>query len=440
MELAFQFVANDDDGNAMDSNGSFRVAWFSGIGPSSRLNMYRVRLSDRPSEAVLCRVDREISLGQCVISVLGSSELIGEPVTLRNENGIIDQGLLQQKDGRGEIRFNLDSGKYPDEWPRLDVVVCEKTAAVFEALPALDWVLERYIQALGGRVAIEMLKTRVCRGRYVDDLSWADPPMQSHALRALAEVPDKWVITLEVSKGIEQNGFDGQMGWKVNPDRIERDDRMSRSWLGYVLNPQGALRIGDYFPEMTLETEEVLSGRSVYAVKNKTEKILYFDVETGLLSWISNAWELRDYREVDGVRFPFRIAISRKGGESYFAFDTIEHNVLIDDMQFAFPDAGDVFSDAFEGIEDVKVLPMLMMKDLTYEHGEMNIPCRDGRFLYDLILKNGYRRGLEIGTYNGYSTLWLSLAFRKAGWSLSSMTERAARRPAGISRKPDWRM
>jgi len=415
MELTFQFVANDDDGNAMDSNGSFRVAWFSGIGPSSRLNMYRLQLSDKPSDAVLCRVDREISLGQCAVSVLGSSELIGKPVILRNGNDIIDRGVLEQKHGRAEIRFNLDFEKYPDEWPRLDVVVGEKTEAVFEALPTLDWVLKRYIQALGGRAAIEKLKTRVCTGQLVDDLSWTDPPVQTHPLKALAEVPDKWVMTLEVPKGTEQNGFDGQMGWKLNPDRIERDDRMSRSWLGYVLNPQGALRIQYYFPEMTLETKEVLSGRSVYAVKNNTEKILYFDVETGLLSWIGYTWELHDYREVDGVRFPFRIATSRKGGESYFAFDTIEHNVPIDDKQFAFPDAADVFSDAFEGIEDARVLPMLMMKDLTYEHGEMNIPCRDGRFLYDLILKNGYRRGLEIGTYNGYSTLWLGLAFRKTG-------------------------
>ncbi len=415
MELAFQLVANDDDGKSQDSNGSLRVAWFAGIGPDSRLNMHRIRLSDMPSEAVLCRVDRKISLGRCAVSVLATSELVGSPVTLRNANGIIDQGVFQQEDGRAEIRFNLERGQYPDEWPRLDVIVGEKTAASFEALPTLYRVLERYIQALGGRDAIEKLKTRICSGWLVDDLSWADPPMQRHPLKALAEVPDKWIMVLEVPKGTEQNGFDGQTGWKVNPDRIERDDRLSRSWLGYLLNPQGSLRLEDYFPEMTLETREVLSGRSVYAVKNKTEKILYFDVETGLLSWISNAWELRDYRKVDGVRFPFRIATSRKGGETYFAFDTLEHNVPIDEKQFAIPDAGEVFADVFEGIKDAKVLPMLMMKDLTYAHGEMNIPCRDGRFLYDLILKNGYRRGLEIGTYNGYSTLWLGLAFRKTG-------------------------
>lgn len=398
-----------------DSNGSLRVAWFAGIGPNSRFNMYRLKLSDRPSETVLCRVDREISLGRCVISVLGSSELVGKPVALRYADEIIGQGKLEMEDGRAEIRFDLDSRKYPNEWPQLDVLVGKKTAASFGALPTLDWILEKYIQALGGRAAIGKLKTRACTGRFVDDLSWTDPHLQTYPLKALAKVPDKWVTSLRVSKGTEQNGFDGKIGWKVNPDRIERDDRMSRSWLGYLLNPQGTLRIGDYFPGMILKTKEMLSGRPVYAVKNKTEKILYFDVETGLLSWIGNEWELRDYCKVDGVQFPFRISTSRKGGESYFAFDTIEHNVPIEDEQFAIPDASKVFFDAFENIEDTKVLPMLMMKDLTYEHGEMNIPCRDGRFLYDFILKNGYMRGLEIGTYNGYSTLWLGLAFRKTG-------------------------
>ena len=415
MELAFQFVANDNDGKADDSNGSLRVSWFPGLGTDSRFNMHRVRLSDTPSEAVLYRVDREISLGRCTVSVLGSNELIGMPVVLRNAEDIIGQAELEPKYGRAHREFNLDSGKYPDEWPHLDVVVGEKTAAAFEALPTLDRILERYIQALGGREAIEKLRTRACTGRYVDDLSWADPPVQSYPLKALAEVPDRWVITLHGSKGIEQNGYDGRMGWKLNADRIEREDRMIRSWLGFILNPQGPLYIQEYFPGMTLEAKDALSGRSVYAVKNKTDKILYFDAETGLLSWIGSAWELRDYREVDGVRFPSRVATSRKGGESYFAFDTVEHNVPFDESQFAFPETSDVFSDAFEGIEEAKVLPMLMMKDLTYTHGEMNIPCRDGRFLYDLILKNGYTKGLEIGTYTGYSTLWLGLAFRKTG-------------------------
>lgn len=66
-------------------------------------------------------------------------------------------------------------------------------------------------------------------------------------------------------------------------------------------------------------------------------------------------------------------------------------------------------SDPFEGITNEKVLPML--KHLPYRHGGLNVPASDGRLLYDLIISHDYKRGLEVGTSNGYSTLWLGLAF-----------------------------
>ena len=69
--------------------------------------------------------------------------------------------------------------------------------------------------------------------------------------------------------------------------------------------------------------------------------------------------------------------------------------------------------DPYKGITDAKVLPML--KHLPYRHGGMNVPASDGRLLYDLIMDHHYRSGLEIGTSNGYSTLWLGLAFRQTG-------------------------
>jgi caffeoyl-CoA O-methyltransferase len=418
MELAFQFVANDDDGDAKNSNGSLRVAWFSGINPSGRFNMYRLRLSDKPSDVVLFRVDREIGLGRYEVSVRGSRELVGRAVALRSADKDIARGKLELKDERAYIQLSLDPEKYADEWPQVDVVIGSKTAATYEALSTLDHILERYIQALGGRAAIGKLRTRTCTGRFVDALSWADPPVQTHPLKALAKIPDKWVTTIQVSKGIEQNGFDGRTGWKVNPDRIERDDRMSRSWLGYLLNPQGALYIRDYFPGMTLLAEDTLRGRAVNLVNNRAQNLLFFDVESGLLTQIGSAWELQDYREVDGVKFPFRVATSRKGGESYFAFDRIEHNVPIDDARISIPKVEEVFADAFQGMEDSNVLPMLTTKDFTYVHEDMNVPCRDGRFLYDFIIQHDYKRGLEIGTFTGYSALWMGLALQKTGGKL----------------------
>jgi caffeoyl-CoA O-methyltransferase len=76
-------------------------------------------------------------------------------------------------------------------------------------------------------------------------------------------------------------------------------------------------------------------------------------------------------------------------------------------------------NDPFLGITDEKVLPML--KHLPYRHGVMNVPAVDGRLLYDIILDKAYKKGLEIGTSNGYSALWLGLAFKQTGGSLITL-------------------
>lgn len=73
-------------------------------------------------------------------------------------------------------------------------------------------------------------------------------------------------------------------------------------------------------------------------------------------------------------------------------------------------------NDPFQGLTDEQVLPML--KHLPYRHGGMNVPAEDGRLLYDIILAKGYKRGLEIGTSNGYSALWLGMAFKENGGQL----------------------
>ena len=70
-------------------------------------------------------------------------------------------------------------------------------------------------------------------------------------------------------------------------------------------------------------------------------------------------------------------------------------------------------TDPFSGITNEKVLAML--KHLPYRHGGMNVPASDGRLLYDIIMEHGYKRGLEVGTSNGYSTLWIGLAFQQTG-------------------------
>jgi len=52
---------------------------------------------------------------------------------------------------------------------------------------------------------------------------------------------------------------------------------------------------------------------------------------------------------------------------------------------------------------------------------DMNIPFKDGQFLYDLIVKNGYTSALEIGTSTGHSAIWIAWALSKTGGRLTTI-------------------
>ena len=49
---------------------------------------------------------------------------------------------------------------------------------------------------------------------------------------------------------------------------------------------------------------------------------------------------------------------------------------------------------------------------------DSNVPYEDGKVLYDLIIKNNYKRALEIGTSTGHSAIWMAWALSKTGGKL----------------------
>ncbi len=79
---------------------------------------------------------------------------------------------------------------------------------------------------------------------------------------------------------------------------------------------------------------------------------------------------------------------------------------------------------------------------------DMNVPEADGRALYDIILKNGYKDALEIGTSTGYSTIWIAWALAKTGGKVITVEidkqryeeARAHFREAGLEKYIDARL
>lgn len=49
---------------------------------------------------------------------------------------------------------------------------------------------------------------------------------------------------------------------------------------------------------------------------------------------------------------------------------------------------------------------------------DWNVPAEDGKVLYDLILRNQYKRAVEIGTSTGHSAIWMAWALSKTGGRL----------------------
>ena len=58
------------------------------------------------------------------------------------------------------------------------------------------------------------------------------------------------------------------------------------------------------------------------------------------------------------------------------------------------------------------------LKDNSENWGDMNIPINDGKILYDIIIKNNFKKAVEIGTSTGHSAIWIAWALSKTGGKL----------------------
>ncbi len=61
------------------------------------------------------------------------------------------------------------------------------------------------------------------------------------------------------------------------------------------------------------------------------------------------------------------------------------------------------------------------LSDNRYSWRDMNIPSSDGQLLFDIIVKNGYKNAVEIGTSTGHSGVWIAWALSKTGGKLITL-------------------
>lgn len=210
-------------------------------------------------------------------------------------------------------------------------------APSFKSTPQAEAVMERYIKALGGREALQGLKSRVSVGTCAY-------PFQGLSGKVVIyeEAPYKQSIQMEVPNlGVIKMVFDGKRGWTQSS--LMGFHEFGGSELSYMRREFDFHKVTKYrelYSEMSFKgTFDSSQGKvdvlEVIASDGSRDE-LHFDSATGLLVY-GGGVKLGDYRQVGAVKIPFRQTILVGGLEMKIQLEQVTHNVSIDEDAFAEP-------------------------------------------------------------------------------------------------------
>jgi photosynthetic reaction center cytochrome c subunit len=216
--------------------------------------------------------------------------------------------------------------------------------------PSADQILDKYIQALGGAQRVAAVTSFAGKGTYQ---GYAE--LEKSPIEITAKAPGQRATIIHTSNGDWTTTYDGRTGWVAEPGRPVPLLELTGQFLEAVkVDADLAFparikqsftqwRVG--YPTMINDHEvEVLQGSSGgnFLVK------LYFDKESGLLvrqvrytnspvGLNPTQIDYMDYRDVSGVKMPFRWMTTWTDGKASTELGEIKVNTPIADAQFAKP-------------------------------------------------------------------------------------------------------
>ena len=224
-----------------------------------------------------------------------------------------------------------------------------QTPAAPPATPALDDVLAHYVQALGGKDAIEKCTSTTEKGTFEVPDFGASGPFETYS-----KTGNKSLLSIEIGGfGTVRHGFDGTAGWSDDPQGGLRDlagDELADARRGSVYN--APLHLKEIYPSLAVKGSDKVNGHDAWVLEatvNEMKHLLYFDAGTGLL--VRNDDEVKtpdgtkgtqtmyfqDYKPVDGVQEAFTVTFSSPQINWNMKKSDVKHNESIDDAKFAKP-------------------------------------------------------------------------------------------------------
>jgi hypothetical protein len=224
--------------------------------------------------------------------------------------------------------------------------------------PSADSTLDKYIQALGGAQRLAALTSFVATGTAVGYEGLGG----GGQVQIFAKAPDQRTTIIQFKdhpeRGDSIRTFNGRAGWIKTPRALLREYEQTGSELdGTKLDAQLSFpgQIKQIFTGLHAGYPDSLNGRDVEVVQGTGPHgllaTLYFDEQSGLLvrlvrysrspiGRVPTQVDYSDYREVNGIKFPFQYTFSWLDGKDSFKLADLKTNVPIDPMKFERPSAG----------------------------------------------------------------------------------------------------
>lgn len=220
---------------------------------------------------------------------------------------------------------------------------------VEEKLPTAQEIFDRYARAVGGRAAWEKISSRVSRGTLqVEGIDGTG------TMLVYERAPNLQLSILKLPNGaVLRDGFDGTASWEQDPRGVVKEVTGARGADNRAESDfYSEIELGKLFPHARTAGRQTVDGRQAYVVEGSipggTLRKMYFEVDTGLrfrTEVFENALSpspttvlhYEDYREIDGIQFPYRGSVEGAGPAIRYRFTVIQHNVPISNDQIARP-------------------------------------------------------------------------------------------------------
>ena len=214
------------------------------------------------------------------------------------------------------------------------------------SMPTVDQILDRYVQAAGGRESLAKLTTRISIGSRIG----ADGVLVPEEVYQKA--PNKLLVITRYPESTLTVRLNGQQGWAG--DKHKQDEITGKELLELereaIFNKEGSLK--ELYSTMNAAGKATVAEKEAYVIEASSRlgnpEKLYFDIQSGLLvrryresKTVLGPFPLQtdydDYQVVDGVKLPLSIRWSMPGRVWGRRIVEVKHNVSIEDERFSPP-------------------------------------------------------------------------------------------------------